>query len=86
MTRIAVIALIVVVAYWWLSRRNAAGTVTQDKNNDKHQSKNQANKKSLTDNLVRCAHCDVRIPNSHAVRHDGANYCSQAHAQADKPT
>lgn len=29
---------------------------------------------------VRCAHCDVFVPKSHAVEHQGRWYCGREHA------
>lgn len=86
MTRIAVIILIIVVGYWWLSRRRAGvkPPATPPTNDQQHASKNQAKQKTVPENLIQCAHCDVRIPKAHAVHHNGADYCSQAHAQADQ--
>ncbi|MDR2330634.1 MAG: hypothetical protein LBE58_13605 [Comamonas sp.] len=36
--------------------------------------------------MVHCAHCGVHLPQSDAIRYQGAHYCSQAHlAQAVPP-
>ena len=29
--------------------------------------------------MVRCAHCDLHLPQQEAINHQGNNYCSAAH-------
>lgn len=34
--------------------------------------------------MVRCAHCGVHLPRSHALTQDDRWYCSQAHLEQDR--
>lgn len=36
------------------------------------------------DNIVRCEHCGVHVPQKEALEHNGKYYCSKAHQLAGK--
>lgn len=36
------------------------------------------------ENMVRCHHCDLHIPETDAIEHDGQYYCSQKHLQREQ--
>jgi len=36
------------------------------------------------ENVVRCHHCDLHIPEAEAIQQNGRYYCSQKHLQQDQ--
>ena len=46
--------------------------------------KNKKPRNKTIENTVRCAHCQLHIPEHEALFHDGRYYCSQQHLELDK--
>lgn len=64
--RLLLLGLVIAVAVAWLRRRRNAGAAPR----------------AIAASTLRCAHCAVYFPSTDAVRRDGVDYCSTAHAEA----
>lgn len=68
MGKFILIILIVLIVYWLIKSRKPTSTDTE----------------SLTDaseDMVRCAHCGVHLPESESITSDGNYFCSKDHYQ-----
>ncbi len=71
--------IITILFFVWLGyflyRRYIRGYV------EKREQKKSSQQKSI-ENTVRCAHCDLHLPEHEAIRQNGRYYCSQEHADS----
>jgi uncharacterized protein len=63
---------VIAVALWWLRMQR----------NTSNSSDNPKSTGQQPQNMVRCAHCDLHLPQSDAVKGSLGLYCSNAHLQA----
>lgn len=59
-----------------IAHRSAARTLTKNKPGATKQ-----DEKSVTEQMVRCAHCGIHMPQSDAMLIEGLTWCSQEHAR-----
>ena len=59
-----------------IAHRSASKSVAKNKS-----AAARATQSGATENMVRCAHCGIHLPQSDAVRIDGRIWCSQEHAR-----
>lgn len=72
----AIIILGALMAARLIAHRSAARTLTKNK-----PGASQQNEKSTTEQMVRCAHCGIHMPQSEAMLIEGQTWCSQEHAR-----
>ena len=71
MGKLLVLIALVVVAFWLLKRAL-------------HRSSEKDSPKSITGDLVACAHCGVNLPREEARAAGAELYCSEEHARLGK--
>lgn len=64
--RLLLLGLLIACVVGWLRRRRHAAAAPR----------------AIDAKTLRCARCAVYFPSTDAVRRDGADYCSTAHAEA----
>jgi uncharacterized protein len=68
---------VVVLGLWLLLRQGGGGTPPADP------PRRKPARGKPPDNIVACAHCDLRLPEAEAMTGtDGRRYCSEAHRLA----
>ncbi len=67
--------LILVLIVWFLARQRKG---RDDRPGD-------APRERIAENIVVCAHCRLRIPESESIRHEGRHYCCDEHRRLDSP-
>lgn len=70
MSRLLMLLVIVAVIYLLIRSFRKKADVEQDE--------------TVTEDMVRCAHCGVHLPRSESIQADGKFYCSTEHRDASR--
>ena len=68
MGKLILIILVVLIAYWIIKSRKLTSTKTESLSD-------------ASEDMVRCAHCGVHLPESESVTSDGYFFCNDEHYQ-----
>lgn len=71
MAKFLLLILILFLVFWFVFRQ---------RNSQDDQTKNQRSS-STAENIVVCAHCHLRIPESESLYSEGRHYCCEEHRQ-----
>ena len=75
MTRILFLIAIIGIAIWWMTGRRRSG--------DAEKPVAPAERKSIPQSMVACAHCGVHLPKQEALADaEGRLFCGEAHRLA----
>jgi uncharacterized protein len=74
MAKILLLILALLLVYWVFSSRRKG-----------RQPENDEKPARAAENIVVCAHCQLRVPESDSVAFDGRHYCCEAHRQLGAP-
>lgn len=90
MTKWLLIAVVVAVAFWWISRQRASRRGRDDRTQTAHRSPpdntsapNGASSPKAPQAMVACAQCGMWVPDAESVKDEalGLPYCSTEHRQ-----
>lgn len=80
----AVVILVVLLGVW-LWRKNRADDKRDDTSMDRQASRKDASPSGVPQIMVRCAVCQVHLPQADAFAGKKNHYCSQAHLAQREP-